>query len=428
MLEGSHMATIGKLERIFNRLEQIPPIIIASIALFVGVLLIFASRGAHASSFLINNKRVGYWYEINWSLNFVLIIPIATYFAANTCSLLRELVESLASSAMLVDANGERLEQERAVGLWHEFAKKALVVALVLSVVALIASWVECYYNLYVATGSPQAIGQPGGPLAGWNFAAVLGGAPPWALAIFGFAAYTAQGFCAAVFLTFVTLMLAFAGWIFTFTSPATKEELLPDFESNDTRLGFERFEPLVTNMLLAACFFFATFFLTRLDNAFVLSTHTSIFDFAGKDLGSGFFSHGDKPDIPHGVMELPNDEVRYPLMATGTALGVTIFVAFMVPSFILLRSAQSSRERAKARMTALDLPARTGLSAKQLEDRLDNMTFWPLKYPTPSELILFLILGAACFIYYSLTLFLVGVVLLRSALLFLGVAARTKK
>jgi hypothetical protein len=54
-------------------------------------------------------------------------------------------------------------------------------------------------------------------------------------------------------------------------------------------------------------------------------------------------------------------------------------------------------------------------------------MTFWPLKYPRPAELMLSLLLGGACFVYYNLTLFLIGALIARAALLLLGVAAASE-
>lgn len=107
--------------------------------------------------------------------------------------------------------------------------------------------------------------------------------------------------------------------------------------------------------------------------------------------------------------------------------MGVTMFTAFLVPSFILSQGAKISRNRAIANLARLRLRERTGVPEDEIRTRLNNMSFWPLQYPRPAELMLFLLLGGACFVYYDLTLFLVGALVGRSVLLFLGVATGTK-
>jgi len=179
---------------------------------------------------------------------------------------------------------------------------------------------------------------------------------------------------------------------------------------------------------LFASLFFFGVFFLTRLDSAFVRSPHPNIFDFAAKDLGQGFISRDTNQKIPHGPMELFDEEIGYSIMAVGSAMGITLFMAFLVPSFILWRSAQISCSRASANLSRLQLPQSTGLTAEEIRAKLKEMTFWPLKYPRPAELTLFLLLGGACFVYYNLTLFLIGACIARATLLFLGIAVSNKK
>jgi hypothetical protein len=410
------------------RLEDIPPIAIAGTAVLIGVLLMFGSLIAGVNSFVDNKgKLYGYWYSVNWSLNFVLIIPIAIYFAANTFASIRELISSLVGSGMLVRPDGTLLSEREILDNWHEFGTKPLIVGLALSGIAFVASWIEYYYNCFVLGRRLSEIGQSGGPVLSWTLAPYFNGANLFGARLFSFVAFTAQGCAASVFLIFVTVMLAFAAWIFRFTSNEVTEELVPDLKSTDTRRGFERFEPLIVNLLLASCFFFGLFFLTRLDSAFVLSSHSSIFDFAAKDLGEGFVSRESNQKITHGPFELPNDEIHYSVMAVGTGMGVMLFMAFLVPSFILSRSAQISCSRAATNQDRLQLPERTGLPGEEIRDRLQKMTFWPLKYPRPAELMLFLLLGGVCFIYYNLTLFLIGALVARATLLFLGVAAGKK-
>jgi hypothetical protein len=82
-------------------LEDTPPIAIAGVTILVGVLLMFGSLVTRVNSFSAQGKLYGYWYAVNWSLNYVLVIPIAIYFAANTFDCIRELISTLVASGMI---------------------------------------------------------------------------------------------------------------------------------------------------------------------------------------------------------------------------------------------------------------------------------------------------------------------------------------
>ena len=58
-----------------------------------------------------------------------------------------------------------------------------------------------------------------------------------------------------------------------------------------DPRKGFERFEPLIETLLSLALSFFVVFYLTRLDNEFVLSDSQSFGEFIKSDLWYGFIN-----------------------------------------------------------------------------------------------------------------------------------------
>jgi hypothetical protein len=416
-------------------LEDTPPIAIAGVAVLIGVLLMFGSLVAGVNSFsypgnsFSHSKVYGYWYAVNWSLNYVLVIPIAIYCAANTFDCIRELISTLVASGMIIRPESSLTDRET-IDNWHDFGRTPLIFALVLSGIAFVASWSEYYYSCFILGRHLADLGKLGGPILSWAVAPYFNGGSIVGARVFGFIAFTAEGCVASVFIIFVAIMLAFSSWIFHFTSNGVAEELVPDLKSTDPghRNGFERFEPLVVNLLFALLFFFGVFFLTRLDSAFVRSPHADIFDFAAKDLGQGFISRNTNEKIPHGPMELADEEVGYSIMAVGSAMGITLFMAFLVPSFILWRSAQISCSRASANLSRLQLPQRTGLTADEIRSKLKEMTFWPLKYPRPAELTLFLLLGGACFIYYNLTLFLIGACIARATLLFLGIAVSEKR
>jgi hypothetical protein len=114
--------------QLLTRLEDTPPIAIAGVAVLVGVLLIFGSLVADVNSFSAKGKLLGYWYSVNRSLNFVLVIPIAIYFAANTFTCIRELIYGLVTSGMIVRAHGPPLTESEILDNWHEFGREPLII------------------------------------------------------------------------------------------------------------------------------------------------------------------------------------------------------------------------------------------------------------------------------------------------------------
>jgi hypothetical protein len=70
---------------ILSALENVPPPLVAASGLLVGVLLILGSILAHTDKAVFSQigKTLGYFYEINWSVNYVLVIPVALYFCAS---------------------------------------------------------------------------------------------------------------------------------------------------------------------------------------------------------------------------------------------------------------------------------------------------------------------------------------------------------
>ncbi len=49
--------------------------------------------------------------------------------------------------------------------------------------------------------------------------------------------------------------------------------------------------------------------------------------------------------------------------------------------------------------------------SRDRMERPPEGMVFWPLRYPKPVQLILLIVLASACFVFYKLTLAIVGVI-----------------
>jgi len=231
--------------------------LVAALALLTGVLLIVGSVLSHTNkaTFSQIGKTLGYFYEVNWSVNYVVAIPIALYFCASAMNAIRHVIAELAKNKMIVGANGKPRDRVYLLNDWHRLVKRFLYVGLVLALLAIAISWREWFQNFAYdpALGVKTVMAQTG-LLPGWNLAPTVNGQQFFRQAkMFGFFAFTVQGLVAGFYILFICVIYGFATWIYRFTTDSTSDELVPDVASPDPRKGFERFEPLIETLLSAA-------------------------------------------------------------------------------------------------------------------------------------------------------------------------------
>src|SRR5580698_10554056 len=67
---------------ISKTMQNIPPVLVLFLSLLIGVAMALTSAAVHVSvaSFADPAKQLGYFSEINWSLNFILFVPLALFF------------------------------------------------------------------------------------------------------------------------------------------------------------------------------------------------------------------------------------------------------------------------------------------------------------------------------------------------------------
>lgn len=192
-------------------------------------------------------------------------------------------------------------------------------------------------------------------------------------------------------------------------------DELVPDVRSPDERRGFENFEPFLRNILLASLFFFGVFFLTRLNGAFLLSDAKTIWQFIRSDILLGFV-YSEAGLVKNASQLLyPGPDLTTPIVTVGLGMGLTVGLAFLVPVVIVGLAASDSRSRARVEPIRTKLRTWLGMTEPEFDAALGKMAIWPLKYPGPVELLSFLVVAATCFVFYRLTLLLIGMVIVAS-------------
>jgi hypothetical protein len=94
---------------LWSSLENVPPALVAALALLTGVLLIIGSVLSHTNKAVFSQigKTLGYFYEVNWSVNYVVAIPVALYFCASAMNAIRHVIGELSKSKMIVGSDGE---------------------------------------------------------------------------------------------------------------------------------------------------------------------------------------------------------------------------------------------------------------------------------------------------------------------------------
>jgi hypothetical protein len=393
-----------------------PPALSFAAFCFIGLVTLLLSFVAQTNAVVDprTNKLFGYLYEINWAVNYVLIIPVAVYFCTAAINGMSQVITELAQARMIVRDDGVAASADDIKGSWDSYAGPALYAAGLLGIIATIASmiewWVDCVHPLsYTSLASIPPTLAPG-----WNLTSLLskGQASRLGVAAFGLVAFAGQAAVATAFLSFITLVLAFASWVFRYTGDDSTWELFPNPASADARRGFEHFEIFIENLLLAALALFIVFFMTRLQYLYNDSGAHSIVAFAGGDIARGFFQGLKKliADADPGIFTA-GKRIAYSTAMVGAGAGVTVILAFLVPAIVVRQAAMRSRARLLDWMDAHPdrVSALYGINSDEVRKKLQSMVIWPMRYPKPIELLVFIVVAALCFICYKFALILLG-------------------
>lgn len=402
-----------------RRLESLPPVLSFAAAFVFGLLLLLASF-IFGVNFVIDSatqKSYGYIYEINWGLNYVVFVPVALYFATATLNSIHQTIIRIADSRMILTDAGKPLDRLELRAKWHAYGRRAIKVWLVLCTIVLLAVivewWRACVWPLHLNFG---LVAEANRPVPGWNIAPHLSGLQisPVATATFGVLAYLGEAILVMCFLLFISVVFAFAAWIFGFTNEDVRLELFPNPRSDDPRRGFESFQLFIENLLLAATSFFFVFFMTRLQYAFVDSTSSkTIMDFISSDIWMGFF-RGLKGLKDSTDLFATGKHLWYSTAMVAAATALTLTTSFLIPGTIVRQAALRARDRFIdwCQHHGSEVQTLYDMGQEQASQKISKIALWPISYPGPVQLLLFVVLAAGCFVFYKLTLILAGVIL----------------
>jgi hypothetical protein len=419
-------AALPLSERFVRSVEEMSPVVPLVVCLIWGAALVLLSSAFSLSKFLDGAKHLGWIYELNWSSTFGFFIPLSLFFSSSVLTSIPQIITTLVRGRMIRAGDGELVDPTTLIVNWRHRAAKTARLAAVLGIVGFIVSWIM-YFTYCVG---PAFRGAHPGAHSWQNATSIAPGTSnPADLVTFGFLAYTSQGAAIACYVYYVLMIFTFAAWVFEYTTFEPGTGIYPDLSESDSRYGFEQFEPFIENVLFASIAFFFQFFMTRLYYIYLADkSSTSMFDLIARTMGPGFaenvwdlFAHGDASLFDFGSDLHLSDTMM--ILATL----VVVLSAFLVPTVIVRQAARRSKVRLQEAI--LNDPNITekwyGLTATEAQKRLDTMTFWPIRYAQPTQLLLMMTLAGSCFFAYKLTLLLIAAMLYQGLQQFRKVFAR---
>jgi hypothetical protein len=401
--------------RLFVRMSRVPPFLAAILTMVIGTLLCLLSFPLGLSSLSCpSGAHGGFVYEINWVLNFMLVLPGSFYFAGVTMTSIGDTVKNLAGARMLVSTTGQPLTPDDALQSWYELGGKIIPICIALTVAALGEAMGEWYKHSYLPLSQGTVKGLALEYSCTWAVASAVQPGVSVALnQLFSFATFVGQGIAASFYLSLVAVVLTFAYWMDRFNRRPDLPDLIPSLDSADSRLGFEILEPFVQNLFSASLSFAGALFLVRLQFLYFgnPTSATSVYGFVVSDVAFGFF-HGAKALIS-GDASLFDAGKSLVWSTVGSISGfmILLVVSLLFVSAVLRQAAVRARDvfELKRQNLAVLWPS---LSPADQDRKAREMEFWPLSYPGPINLLLIMAFSAAAFVAYRLTLMVVGIVL----------------
>ena len=420
---GIHPAAAPRMsERVVKYIEEMSPAIPMVGCLMWGMTLTLLSFAFGLAKLVDGSKHLGWIYELNWFLTFVFFIPLSLYFSSSALTSIPQIITTLGRGEMVREDAGNVIDPEMLLASWRNRASKTVRLAGGLGIVGFVVSWIM-YANFLLRPIFNHAVtGVPS-----WQGASLIAPAQTNSLEVgaFGFLAYTSQGAAICCYVYYILMIFTFAVWVFDYTRSDPGNRIYPDLSETDTRYGFERFEPLIENVLLAGIAFFFQFFMTRLYFVYLADKDSSsMYNLIARTMGPGFVE--DAVSLVKGSASLFDfgGELQFhtAMMMVGTL--VVVLSAFLVPGVIVRQAAWRSRVRLQEALRKDPSIAERwyGLKATEAQDKLDKMTFWPILYVQPMLLLLLILLATACFFAYKLSLLLVAAILFKGVKQFINV------
>jgi hypothetical protein len=394
--------------------SALPPALLAGY-LFFSALMVIATSACGLAQFPVNSWTAGYFWELNWGINHLLFIPIGLFCCALVIREVRQQIVRISDARMAVDRDFNDLTLDAIRTDWDGIRPGRAwfgVIATIVMIVCWGEWWIGSVSPIYIAAQAPERIGWTNGA------ATVDSGISKAGNVTLSFLAFTAQGFVATFFCYTVLIVLAFAIWIYRYAN-AEERKIIPNLASTDRRRGFQIFEPLMLRLLCMALAFTLVLFTIRLQVIYdhSESSATTAVEFVLQDVATGFFTNMANVFAgQHNELFVISLVPVYSMSTASTAMIVIFILVTTFPTLILYFLAQYSHDSLMQCLARADCPPcrSRGLTNEECAARLEDMDFYPMRYPRPMELVAYIVFAAVCFVFYKFTVVLFGVFAMR--------------
>jgi hypothetical protein len=337
-------------------------------------------------------KEVGYISAINWSVAYLLPVPLIVYFLFEAFASVPDSIRTLASRGMLVDSELNSVDRALPLQDWNEALRRSVTVTAVLFLIAIL----EPILEWWASSGFPLFTGRLKDVAENeldWSVGALLRGADGlhrFLNAVFSFMVFGQQTVMIAAF----SLILVFTGtFCFFFGRQRDSWQIVPDPGDRDKHKGFEIFETTITHLLSAALLSLTVFYSSILQNYYLRTTFASLFQFCDDDILAGSAALRSRaPDIPSLLGRVPTKLVGNPInFSVGeTKLGslIVVLLILCVPLWILRGV------------------AKRGAIAANYTGKIE---FWPLSYISLNTYLFVCALAGLSLIFYRVGLWIFG-------------------
>ncbi|HSL71867.1 MAG TPA: hypothetical protein VK864_16585 [Longimicrobiales bacterium] len=374
-----------------------------------GFLLIALSWLAGVDSFLYSNDGVvsqrGYISAVNWSVNFLIMLPLLLFFMVVALQRIPPLCEALARARMVVTRTNEPVSEETILGIFDRQFSRATKYLAGFGLLAVVWSAIEWFQ-----TSLGPVVWKRQVPIneIDWAMKAAYDSSANAAANIgFSIIAFVAQAALAFLLIVFIGFVVSFATAV---SRLANEYRLKPNLRSEDPRRGFQIFERITVTIMLATLVIYGMFYLTRVWNAY-LDPHNgnpTLLDFILGDLIKGF-TNGLVTGFGEAFATTHFDQSSGIVTLAAPLIFVLVFVAIAA---VLGDAAKGARELVSTELDhAEESASYDGLTVAEARARVKSMVMWPVSYPRPLQLLVFMLFAILCLVFYRLGLVYMGIV-----------------
>ncbi len=409
----SFLAAVCSLQPYYFLLAGLVP----GFLLIAGSLILHIdSVSAKAPTYASTTREVGYIGALNWSLTYALLFPIMLFLAVSALSSLALVLNRLHSRGMVRTQNLQLASPNSLTEDWLAgcSVRKWLMIffAVIVPTAVGLTEWVG--NNLLCLVREPSG-------LEHWNYDWGLAGImKDWTFthrlfnALFDLAAFVTEALLIASLAAFFIAILDL-GRVVPTGRINHEFKLIPDFKSNDKRLGFEVFEDPLESMLGVAFVAYLICYLVRLQGAYMADNAApSLADFVNTDIIQSIVQAAHKPDrqvLASTFIHLINlgDQQTRGVLAWLLSVFLAVFslAAVVMTVKAAAKSAQLNGEEVLENNTLGLSPAE--IAAARL--KLDKMAIWPIGYLKLDGLLFWIAVAVGTLLLYRVGLFIAGMV-----------------